>query len=111
MSPDHADRVHASDDPLLASLGLTLLFFALCLWRIEIPGTHYFDEIHYLPAARELLAGTAYRNPEHPPLGRADIQRGVLERQQLLKGRPHLGPVQRGMHHWKRPRRLRAMTP
>ena len=67
MSPDHADRVHASDDPLLASLGLTLLFFALCLWRIEIPGTHYFDEIHYLPAARELLAGTAYRNPEHPP--------------------------------------------
>ena len=56
MSPDHADRVHASDDPLLASLGLTLLFFALCLWRIEIPGTHYFDEIHYLPAARELLA-------------------------------------------------------
>ncbi len=59
MSPDHADRVHASDDPLLASLGLTLLFFALCLWRIEIPGTHYFDEIHYLPAARELLAGSA----------------------------------------------------
>ena len=77
MSPDHADRVHASDDPLVASLGLTLLFFALCLWRIEIPGTHYFDEIHYLPAARELLAGTAYRNPEHPPLGKEIIAAGI----------------------------------
>ena len=77
MSPDHADRVHASDDPLLASLGLTLFFFALCLWRIEIPGTHYFDEIHYLPAARELLAGTAYRNPEHPPLGKEIIAAGI----------------------------------
>ena len=77
MTPAHATRDHASDDPLLACLGLTLGFFLLCLWRLWLPSGPFFDEIHYLPAARELLAGYEYRNPEHPPLGKEIIAAGI----------------------------------
>ena len=76
MTRAHATRVPASDDPLLACLGLTLGFFLLCLWRLWLPSGPYFDEIHYLPAARELLTGFDYRNPEHPPLGKEIIAAG-----------------------------------
>ena len=77
MTRAHATRVPASDDPLLACLGLTLGFALLCLWRLWLPGGPYFDEIHYLPAARELLTGFDYRNPEHPPLGKEIIAAGI----------------------------------
>ena len=77
MTRAHATRVPASDDPLLACLGLTLGFALLCLWRLWLPSGPYFDEIHYLPAARELLTGFDYRNPEHPPLGKEIIAAGI----------------------------------
>ncbi len=76
MSRQRVDRPDPSD-PLLACLGLTLGFFLLCLWRLWLPSTPYFDEIHYLPAARELLTGYDYRNPEHPPLGKEIIAAGI----------------------------------
>ncbi len=72
MTRDRADR-----DPLLACLGLSLAFFLLCLWRLWIPGTPFFDEVHYLPAARGLLTGVQYANPEHPPLGKEIIALGI----------------------------------
>jgi len=71
-----AEREQTSD-PLLACLGLTLAFFLLCLWRLWLPSGAYFDEIHYLPAARDLLSGAEYRNPEHPPLGKEIIAAGI----------------------------------
>ncbi|MEL7686557.1 phospholipid carrier-dependent glycosyltransferase [Citromicrobium bathyomarinum] len=77
MTRAHATRVPASDDPLLACLALTLGFFLLCLWRLWLPSGPFFDEIHYLPAARELLTGFDYRNPEHPPLGKEIIAAGI----------------------------------
>jgi len=64
-------------DPLLASLGLTFAFLLLCLWRLWLPSGTYFDEIHYLPAARALLSGAQYLNAEHPPLGKEIIAAGI----------------------------------
>ena len=76
MSVERVDR-DPKDDPLLACIGLTLAFFLLCLWRLWLPSAAYFDEIHYLPAARDLLTGSAYRNPEHPPLAKEIIAAGI----------------------------------
>lgn len=45
-------------------------FLALTLHRLAIPSKEYFDEIHYLPAARNLLALSELKNSEHPPLGK-----------------------------------------
>ena len=77
MRPAHVDP-DGNADPLLASLGLTAAFLLLCLWRLTIPSGPFFDEIHYLPAARDLLSGEAYRNPEHPPLGKEIIALGIM---------------------------------
>lgn len=66
-----------SSDPLLATLALCLLFLALSLWQIAIPSRPYFDEVHYLPAARALLGGSEWLNPEHPPLGKIILAAGI----------------------------------
>jgi dolichyl-phosphate-mannose-protein mannosyltransferase len=39
---------------------------ALFLINLQHPLQMYFDEIHYVPAARDLIHGVAYRNIEHP---------------------------------------------
>jgi dolichyl-phosphate-mannose--protein O-mannosyl transferase len=57
-------------DPIAWCLALAAAFWALCQIRLMIPAAPYFDEIHYLPAARDLLLGEAVRNQEHPPLGK-----------------------------------------
>ncbi|WP_379920980.1 phospholipid carrier-dependent glycosyltransferase [Erythrobacter sp. R86502] len=51
-------------------------------WRLSIPSTPYFDEIHYLPAAREILSlftegRGAYLNREHPQLAKELIAVGI----------------------------------
>jgi dolichyl-phosphate-mannose--protein O-mannosyl transferase len=58
-------------DPLAWCLVATGLFALVAGWRLAIPSIPYFDEVHYLPAAREILAlieggHGAYRNREHP---------------------------------------------
>lgn len=69
-------------DPLGWCLLLTGLFALLTGWRLAIPSQPYFDEIHYLPAARELLEllrtgqGT-YLNREHPLLAKELIAAGM----------------------------------
>jgi dolichyl-phosphate-mannose--protein O-mannosyl transferase len=62
-------------DPLGWCLVLTGAFALLAGWRLGIPSKPYFDEVHYIPAAREimqLLEGGhgAYRNREHPLLAK-----------------------------------------
>ena len=57
-------------DPIGWHLALTLAFLALASVRLTIPSAPFFDEVHYLPAARELLALSEPRNVEHPPLGK-----------------------------------------
>ena len=65
-----ADPLPASRDPIVWCWAIAAGFFALTLHRLAIPSKEYFDEIHYLPAARNLLALSELKNPEHPPLGK-----------------------------------------
>ena len=58
---------------LLVSAG----FMAFALYCIGVPSQPYFDEVHYLPAARALLDGSEWANREHPPLGKALIALGI----------------------------------
>lgn len=51
-------------------------FLALAWWRLGIPSQIYFDEVHYVPAARKLLAGLR-ANPEHPLLGKEAIAAAI----------------------------------
>lgn len=64
-------------DPLGWCALFAAAFLALLLYRLPIPSHPYFDEIHYLPAARALLDGSAFLNPEHPPLGKLIIAGGI----------------------------------
>ncbi|MGY6551602.1 MAG: glycosyltransferase family 39 protein [Erythrobacter sp.] len=74
-------------DPWAWCLIIPLLFGALAAWRITIPSAPYFDEVHYVPAAREIVrwweaggaetGGAGWLNPEHPPLGKYLIALGM----------------------------------
>ena len=70
-APDHPQ------DPVVWCCIATLVFFALLLVRLAVPATPVFDEVHYLPAARELLDGLSYPNKEHPLLGKELIAAGI----------------------------------
>ena len=65
-----SDTPAASRDPLAWCWVLIGAFLALTLHRLAIPSKAYFDEIHYLPAARNLLVLSEARNTEHPWLGK-----------------------------------------
>lgn len=65
-------------DPIIASILITLTFAALAAIRLTIPSAPYFDEVHYIPAAREMLEGGIYRNQEHPLLGKELIAMGIV---------------------------------
>ena len=45
--------------------------------RLTIPSKPYFDEIHYVPAARVLMALTQPANVEHPMLGKELLALGM----------------------------------
>jgi dolichyl-phosphate-mannose-protein mannosyltransferase len=68
---------HRPRDPLEWTAAAAIAFFGLCLVRLTVPSEPYFDEIHYLPAARALLSLSHLRNPEHPPLGKELIAIGI----------------------------------
>jgi dolichyl-phosphate-mannose--protein O-mannosyl transferase len=58
------------------------LFAFLTGWRLAIPSIPYFDEVHYLPAAREILSlmtqgQGGYLNREHPLLAKELIALGM----------------------------------
>ena len=69
-------------DPLAWCLVLTGTYALLSGWRLAVPSIAYFDEVHYLPAARDLLrlfelGEGAYRNREHPLLGKELLALGM----------------------------------
>nr|WP_093334324.1 phospholipid carrier-dependent glycosyltransferase [Sphingomonas rubra] len=49
----------------------------LFAWRLTTPSILVFDEVHYVPAARALLALGGPANTEHPLLGKALIAAGI----------------------------------
>ncbi|MDG6078497.1 phospholipid carrier-dependent glycosyltransferase [Erythrobacter litoralis] len=64
-------------DPLIWCWAIALGFWALLLWNLAIPSTDYFDEVHYLPAAREMLTLNRFANREHPLFGKEMLALGI----------------------------------
>jgi len=64
-------------DPIAWQALLALGFLGLCFVRLTIPSKPFFDEVHYLPAARALIELSGPANPEHPPLGKELIALGI----------------------------------
>ncbi|MEM7780506.1 MAG: phospholipid carrier-dependent glycosyltransferase [Pseudomonadota bacterium] len=69
-------------DPWLWCLAIPTLFALLASIRLTTPSTPFFDEVHYLPAAREMLnawegVAAQYDNREHPLLGKVLIALGI----------------------------------
>lgn len=64
-------------DPLALTALIAIGFAILCAIRLTTPSTPFFDEIHYLPPARAILALSQPLNPEHPPLGKELIALGM----------------------------------
>ena len=64
-------------DPMIWCAAIAFVFWALLLWNLAIPSTDYFDEVHYLPAARDLLTLERFSNREHPLFGKEVIALGI----------------------------------
>lgn len=64
-------------DPLGWCAAITLAFAALVFWHLGTPSRIYFDEVHYVPAARILSAFDHISNREHPLLGKELIALGI----------------------------------
>ncbi len=77
MSPAAASPPYHPRDPLGWTAVIVLAFFGLCVVRLTVPSKPFFDEVHYLPAARAILALSHPANPEHPPLGKEIIALGI----------------------------------
>lgn len=63
-------------DPLAWCAAIALAFLALGWHRLGIPSQIYFDELHYVAAARKMLAMEQF-NPEHPLLGKQIIAAAI----------------------------------
>ena len=65
-----APRFTTEQDPADWCAVLAVVFLTLCWWRLGIPSEIYFDEVHYVNAAR--MFNQALRvNAEHPMVGKA----------------------------------------
>lgn len=64
-------------DPWKWNLALAAGFMALASVRLTIPSAPFFDEVHYLPAARAFLSGEGVTNIEHPPLAKLLMAGGI----------------------------------
>ena len=70
--PDHPR------DPIWWNCLVALAFLALAAVRLTVPVTPYFDEVHYLPAARALLDLNESTNVEHPPFAKQVMALGLV---------------------------------
>lgn len=88
MAEAHASPLPAAPppprprDPMAWVVALTGLYALLTGWRLATPSILYFDEVHYIPAAREILSlfetgAGHYRNREHPLLAKELIALGM----------------------------------
>ncbi len=63
--PPMQPRFTSDRDPADWCAVIAVFFLALCWWRLGVPSEIYFDELHYVAAARKQLEGVRF-NPEHP---------------------------------------------
>ena len=64
-------------DPWRWCLGVAAAFLAVLWFRLGIPSKIYFDEVHYVKAARILLAMAHPQNAEHPMVGKEILAAGI----------------------------------
>ena len=64
-------------DPIRWCAALALAFLLACLPFLTVVTHPYFDEVHYLPAAREFLTLGTFINREHPLVGKELIALGI----------------------------------
>jgi dolichyl-phosphate-mannose-protein mannosyltransferase len=76
MPGPHDQLLHEGRDPIAWCAVITAAFMALCWHHLGIPSKIYFDEVHYVHAARELLQ-LHRANPEHPILGKTLIAASI----------------------------------
>ena len=57
-------------DPIILTALISLAFLILACIRLTLPSDPFFDEVHYLPAARALLDNGEWLNREHPLMGK-----------------------------------------
>ncbi|MDE2436423.1 MAG: phospholipid carrier-dependent glycosyltransferase [Sphingomonadales bacterium] len=69
-------RFTSDKDPWDWCAVLAMAFLALAWWHLNIPSKIYFDEVHYVNAARKMLQGLRV-NAEHPMLGKAIIAASI----------------------------------
>ncbi|MEQ1640328.1 MAG: phospholipid carrier-dependent glycosyltransferase, partial [Novosphingobium sp.] len=62
-------RFTTEKDPAAWCGVITVFYLTLVWWRLGIPGEIYFDEVHYIAAARKFIEGVRV-NPEHPMVGK-----------------------------------------
>ncbi|MEL7197514.1 MAG: phospholipid carrier-dependent glycosyltransferase [Pseudomonadota bacterium] len=82
LTPEETGPPPRPADPRVWCLVIPAVFAAIASIRIGLPTAPYFDEVHYLPAAREFLSlgmpfGGRYLNPEHPLLGKQLLALGM----------------------------------
>lgn len=77
MSDCRPNQPDASRAFTLVVLVLCVLIAVLRVVRLEVPGTIYFDEHHYVNAARDYLQGIEDRNFSHPPLAKLFIAESI----------------------------------
>ena len=77
-------------------------FLALLWIRLHIPSKIYFDELHYVKAARVLLTMERPQNPEHPLVGKELIALKDPDGKQFVKERVDLARAKgRFWHDYK----------
>lgn len=70
-------KLPADRDPWAWCAGLCAVFLGLLWIRLHIPSEIYFDEVHYVKAARVLLTMERPQNPEHPMVGKEILAAGM----------------------------------
>ncbi len=71
-NPAAMHRFTTEQDPADWCAVMAVLFLTLVWWRLGVPGEIYFDEVHYVNAARKFNEGLRI-NAEHPLVGKALI--------------------------------------
>ena len=69
-------RFTTEQDPADWCAVIAVLFLTLVWWRLGVPGEIYFDEVHYVNAARKFNEGLRI-NAEHPMVGKALIAAAI----------------------------------
>lgn len=82
QSPPLAPPLAHPRDPAWWCVLIPLAFGIMVAWRLSLPSQPFFDEVHYIPAAREMLhwwetGQGGWLNPEHPPLAKYLIALGI----------------------------------